>query len=527
MNQEIATKNVYKPYFKKIERKKPNQIISTQSLNIGVEFLKFLLFALMVVGFIFAHYGTHFFGENTANLFKNLYLYSIGLTFGDLALFVIIGLFISLIINWLESILKRYYCFWLKNYTRVDYWLIRKRLKHFIWLTLLSAALCYHWYLVSTRELSSSLVYSSQDLQDIFKRGWYYSFTQTGENAALAVPNATKNIGVFMDTFFNVFHVISVGPWLVLVLIIGIQIFAWIYLLTLKPIAYFKNLTGKRTIPQIRKYLLRIDSVFYYTPECERYLKYLSTVAKILEVDIDSTPIKKLFKLIKQNEDTLSQHPLLSSYFKSKQNTKKHIESEEETFRRMVDEELLRQKENNQLPTELIPVEANRENIETSTLSEPTTVDTQQIQENVPEFVENTEVNDETNIPDIDRTVELRSIDTVELNNAQVEDIDVDLKGSTQTQSVVMNIVGEQAQNAQEKEPTAKTQPGFVSIDTQEINVEAEKVAPSKPGFVQIETQEIDQNTEITVVDEQVKNENKQNNNTDEIDDYTWISPFE
>ncbi|BAP00997.1 hypothetical protein MCAL160_0399 [Mycoplasmopsis californica HAZ160_1] len=567
MNKKQRTRNLYKPYFKKIEKKKHEQIVSTKSLNFGIELIKFILFIFLMFVFVVAHYGTRMFGQNTGKIFMQFYLYSFGLAFGDLIWFVLIGLFCSLIINWLESILKRYYSVWVKNYTRVDYWLIRKRVKFWIYLTLATIAIGYHWYLLYQRPISSKIVYNHEDFKTFFTHGWYYSFTQS-ETEALKVVNATGNVGVFIDTILNILHIISVGPWFVLILMIAIQTLAWTYLLTLKPIDYLKNLTGSKTIPHVREHLKKLNTVFYYTPEAQRYLDYLSSVAKVLELDIETISMNKLLRLMKQNMDILSHNPLTSVYFIQKNKHKKN-QTNNEQYHATIDEEILNQEElnefknnqhytgttdisiqNSQIQDENYLFNTNEENTTNLIFDKEAdkTTNTQSLlysqSQDIEHPIQNTTANNlasaqlQTN--EIDKTREVYSIDTKEFQEGMTSPLQINPKAELHTDSMVL-VMQNNTQNINENIENIdliSQNSSFSPTLTHSVNLRQTNDSTNSEdyGFVQLNTQEVELMNEEVKHEQEIQRLNPRDksykqgwknvleNNMN--DDDNWIDPF-
>ncbi|MBU4691944.1 hypothetical protein KQ872_03150 [Mycoplasma sp. ES3225-GEN-MYC] len=621
-----------KPYFAKLERKTKNEIIATKTLNIGLEFLKFLLLVLVTTSFVLVQYSDSIFGNTNVNsFFKKAYLYTIGLSFGDLIIFFMVGLIISLIINWTEASMKKYYCFWLRTHSKVDYWIIRKRLKMFVWITLLVVAIIYHWALLSQRSISSLTLYTTDDMKNIFIQGWYYSFTQV--NKELNLPNATHNIGVFGDTILNVLHCICLGPWIIATLLVILVLLSWIYLLLLNPKEYFKYLLGNNDIFKVRNYLKKPNSVFYYTPEVKRYFSFLLAAAKTLEINPDSLSFNKLIKLVKKNIADIAANPLTSEYFVNPNSSKAKIETDEEKFEKFINEKLINQQiqdniENPETLNEEINVvqsensaqidmgnetvchetdnlSQNTNTIQQTVLNEiPTTENITDINLNEGNFTEvnntvitnddstytivNTtenenlqehdrscifdENNDEHEELIIDKTIELRSVDTDELQNQTVL-TNIDAKGATQTNSIELNINSENKTVSDNlinnsidasKETKVVNKPSFVLLeDTEELKQPEEestkeaKNIDKKIGFITIDTAEIGTNTTlISKIDKDELNKNnriwgpqegfifdtstfempltpnEQLEKTQQIlledeDDGTWINPFE
>ncbi|TQC54191.1 hypothetical protein E1I18_00230 [Mycoplasmopsis mucosicanis] len=562
--KNIATEKpvIYKPYFAKIEQKKQNEIIATQSLGIGAEFIKFFLLVLLVSILLLFQFSHHLIKDDAVvSKIEIIYKYSLGLSFGNLAWFIVFGIFASLVINWAEAILKKYYCFWLKHYTRVDYWIIRKRVKMFLWMNILVFVLIYHWFLVSQRQLSSNFVYNSEDLKNIFIRGWYWSFTQDSSS------NNLGHIGIFLDSILNILHIVAVSPWLVLTLILLIQLLAWLYLLTLKPSTYFKYFAGNKNLKIVKAQLKKINNIFHYTNETERYLNYLILSAQVLEIDINTVSMNKLIKLIKKDIDIVAQNPLTSKFFIKPQKLKKRSSDQNDEFVENIDRELNKSsidehednqvviieaqtnseisqntdnsvvlEENNNYLTHSNNTETQDNNIETNNhaSNEEHEEEIADLSKNVDSTETSIQLNtntvEQSNLTNnIDKTIELNSVLTSEfIANQTIKDI---TKPETQTESIVINVNSENAQTSDKS--TRKI--GFIIPNTEETNIEHDEqkndVNTQKTvGFVNIDTSEF--NTVETEKTQQNANEthssvNKKNKNCIELDDGDWESPFE
>ncbi|MCT4469917.1 hypothetical protein [Mycoplasma sp. HS2188] len=617
------------PFFKKIEKKSKEEIVRSDKLSSFPEFLKFVIFLFFTTFIVLVQYSSNIFGsEKTVTIFRKIYLYSIGLSFGDLTMFIVAGVFVSLILNWLEVILNRYYFYWLKPYRRVDYWIVRRRVKMFIWLNLLVFVLCYHWYLVTKRNISNLTHYSLSDLKILFTDGWYKSFTHANNGAILNYPNTNGNIGIFMDSVLNALHAVVISPWLIFLFILTIHTISWVYLLTLKPKEYFKNLAGNKTLEQVVTYLKKINTVYYFTNEVKRYFDYVNDAAKVLEINVESLSFKKIIRLInkKASRDTLFDHPLTSKYFMSshKQKAKKTIE--EEAFIALVDKERLKQQEysqnqvndsNNTLVTPnpnnsagdlSISNEVKTNTVEEFQITSRTQpldlvakdieLDQNELTNNFDEIIDtqdektkivqlldtqllmidydddkDDEKEDNGSIA-IDETVELRSIETQELYKNQPEDLNVDLKGQSPSQSLVMEIHSENENNDINKlgfdlddlddEPKQDTENVELNT-TNDIDSNADSITPDNSetindntslGFDQILTEEVDAASDPSLsgndslnIDE-IKDESTQDftfatktmiisqgdedtNSVKDLSDFTdeddgsWISPFD
>lgn len=544
LENQVKQKN---PYFKNVEKKQKNQILTTKTAMAGVEFLKLLFLIFISAFFILIQYGSNWIkDQNTANVIEIIYLYSIGLVFGDLTIFIIIGVLLSLIINWLELFLKKYYFKWFSDHLKIDYWFISKRLKLVLWSTIICVVMLYHWTLLSKRELENNWLYSKNDLKNIFLRGWYYSFTQ-GPQKALEIPNAKGNIGVLADTIFNILHVISFGPYLMILSCTIIQIVSWLFFITINPLKYFKKYSRKKTPIELKNNLKKINSLFIYTDEIERYFEFIDKACKILEIDIEQNSLKKILKLVRANYEILSTNVETFKYYEHIESTKQKEQSDEMKFKKLVDDVLAKQniesaknmppqyqskieeqltQDDILLNADVIEDSQNTENtIEKVEFAEP--IIDEKVITNNQEIIENNPINNEQNDlkelnQNIDRTIELRSIDTVTLNEVQDETCDIILKPDLQTSSMKVEI---------KPTITNSVSDNFVLIDTNELlhndSIQAEitntndyqnidKQTKNSMEFVNINTQEIEHyENSIDSIKEQPN------------DEYDWISPFE
>ncbi|WP_406616685.1 hypothetical protein [Mycoplasmopsis adleri] len=297
-----------------VEVKKQNEIVADVKLSVPIELLKFIVVAFVSAFFVMLQYGN----LTQNDLLREVYLYSIGLAFGDLTILILIGSWLSLIIRWISPWFKKHYLRWFYSYTRVDYWTFRKSLISFIWLNLLAIAIIYHSVLVFQRVDMSSTIIKPSEIGQIYTNGWYKSFTVDGKIAnSNILPHAYLNVGVYADTIFNLMYVIAFSPYLAWFVALAIMAFSWLYLITIKPILYLKNLNrNKCTLPIIEKNIQRKISPFYYTNQVKTLFEFYRKAAKVLDIDPYKVKFAYLDKQIKKNINTLSNNSSLKEFFK-------------------------------------------------------------------------------------------------------------------------------------------------------------------------------------------------------------------
>lgn len=324
------------------EKKNENDVVGDVSYSIPGEILKFLILLFVALAFIMFQYQDLFFHNDNKviNIIRKIYLYSFGLAFGDIMTLVIIGSFLTLMVRWFGSIFKNHYFAWFKSYTRVDYWILRKRIISFVWLTLLFVALIYHAVLVSFR-VENIWYYSTADVKNIYLKGWYYTFTNQADLLAgksVDYPVAYLNIGFLLDTLFNLFYVVTFSPYLAIISAFLIWTLAWLFLVTLNPIKYFKNINErKKTIVMVEQYLQKINSLFYYTPQVRELFKFYKDAAEVLKVDYLKFNFRYLQKLVKKNLTLLAQHTLTAKYFENVKAKKTASQLEAEEFLKTIE----------------------------------------------------------------------------------------------------------------------------------------------------------------------------------------------
>ncbi|RMX34934.1 putative membrane protein [Mycoplasmopsis fermentans MF-I2] len=324
------------------EKKNENDVVGDVSYSIPGEILKFLILLFVALAFIMFQYQDLFFHNDNKviNIIRKIYLYSFGLAFGDIITLVIIGSFLTLMVRWFGSIFKNHYFAWFKSYTRVDYWILRKRIISFVWLTLLFVVLIYHVVLVSFR-VENIWYYSTADVKNIYLKGWYYTFTNQADlldGKSVDYPVAYLNIGFLLDTLFNLFYVVTFSPYLAIISAFLIWTLAWLFLVTLNPIKYFKNINEhKKTIVMVEQYLQKINSLFYYTPQVRELFRFYKDAAQVLKVDYFKFNFRYLQKLVKKNLTLLAQHTLKAKYFENVKAKKTASQLEAEEFLKIVE----------------------------------------------------------------------------------------------------------------------------------------------------------------------------------------------
>ncbi|MCE6061755.1 hypothetical protein J8A71_02485 [Mycoplasmopsis agalactiae] len=283
-------------------------------LNFSIELLKLIIFLFITAFFILLQYNNNFIAKsNKIDILRLVYLYTFGLAFGDLMILFLIGFYLTLILNWLSPFLKNKYFRWFFSHQKVNYLTLKKQTIIFIWLNLLVITIIYHSVLLFFRVDLHTTIISKNEIIDVFKKGWIYSFTN--ENSILKtkfsneLPNASFNIGVYADTLLNLPVLLTFSPylsWLIALFIFG---FSWLKLITIKPREYLKNLNiNKVTLPDIRKYIYKNKLGFYLTNQTKNLFNLLALMASILKIEIYKTKYSVLLDKIKNNLDEIIQN---------------------------------------------------------------------------------------------------------------------------------------------------------------------------------------------------------------------------
>lgn len=319
--------------------KKESDIVGDVEFNVGLEILKFVILTLIAAAFFMLHYQSKYVSNDDTNaqIVRKAYLYTFGIAAGDLMVVLLAGAYFTLIVRWLGHSLKNYYFKWFKPYTYVDYWLLKRRVIIFVWLSLLFGVLIYHNILV-TQRVDNIWYYNSADCKKIFSHGWYYSFTnqsfrEANPKSIVNYPVAYGNVGIFIDSILNVLYCISFGPYLALILAGFIFAYAWLKLVTIKPKEYFANLNEKKkTLIMIEKYLVKIKSLFYYTQDVKYYFAFMKDAAEALKIDYTKVNFYYLRKQVEKNIHLLATNTSTSKYFINVVHSKSKAKIEEENF---------------------------------------------------------------------------------------------------------------------------------------------------------------------------------------------------
>lgn len=514
------------------EMKNKNEWIEEISFNIPIEILKFLCLSILSIAFIMLQYQ---FGKNTNYLsLRKLYLFSFGLAFGDLNILIILGAFASLIIWWLTPTFRKYYFRWFKKYIMVDYWILRKKIIKFIWLNLLSISIIYYLFIANSRH-SHWYFLNFNEMIDIYKYGWFYSFTNFKNN----LPQAFLNIGIFFDSIYNLIYIISFGPWLLSLISILIIVFSWYELITLNPKIYWKNMNAsKKSLPMIEKYLKRKNSIFYYTQTVSKYFQFCKDSANVLKIHFINCSFKDLIKQINRNLSLLSEHSATSKYFYK---IAKKIKNDYFNKDLLIDENNVIRDEDIIFDTissyslEKNSFERNKP-ITYSIASLPTRITTMENEFSNLEYPINHIVtneydlsNNEIQFVNINRTIK----------NALNEIVDEEDNKKTKE---IYNIDIEKLEK--ENEINNKEATNLTNMDTKELLLEASNIPSeeqiesnifSSSLFINESKEEINKNNE-TILDKNlhnieektnnIKNEEINNQTNNEEDEEEWISPI-
>ncbi|QSF13967.1 hypothetical protein [Mycoplasma sp. Mirounga ES2805-ORL] len=330
----IKNKNLI---FKNKELKKPSDVVGDVSFNYSIEFLKFIIILLLSAAVMTIHYQHS--QEKSSSVFFNflrkIYIYSFGQVFGDLVIFILVGSYFTFATRWLSVVFKKYYFRWFKNYTRVDYWILKKRIITFIWLNLLAFAIIYHAVLVSLR-VNNAFYYKPNELKLIFTKGWVYSFSGSGKDV-INFPICYGNVGIVFDTIFNILHCAVLSPFLSIFIIILIILLSWFWLVTLNPIKYFRELnTKKKNLIMIENYLKKPNSIFYYTDESKKIFDFYKKASSILKLDHYKFSFDYIIKQVNKNIDLFANHNLTKDFFIKKNIKISKDERDEQEFTKIL-----------------------------------------------------------------------------------------------------------------------------------------------------------------------------------------------
>ncbi|TKA59339.1 hypothetical protein MBOVa_2160 [Mycoplasmopsis bovis 8790] len=299
-------------------------------LNFGIELLKLIVFLFITVFFILLQYNNNFIVKsNKTDILRLIYLYTFGLTFGDLMILFLIGFYLTLILHWLIPFLKNKYFRWFYAHQKVNYLTLKKQTTIFIWTNLLVIAIIYHSVLLFYRVDLHTTIISKSEILDVFKKGWIYSFTNEGSilktKFSKELPNASFNIGVYADTLLNLPVLLTFSPYLSWIISFIIFSFSWLKLITISPRNYIKNLNNsKNTMPAIQKFVLKNKLGFYLSLQTKKIFELYALMANILKIEIYKTSFSTLLKNIKNNIELIVNHQDFIE-FMSKNKTEKDL----------------------------------------------------------------------------------------------------------------------------------------------------------------------------------------------------------
>ncbi|MBT1320326.1 hypothetical protein FCL61_00275 [Mycoplasma bovis] len=308
-------------------------------LNFGIELLKLIVFLFITAFFILLQYNNNFIVKsNKTDILRLIYLYTFGLTFGDLMILFLIGFYLTLILHWLSPFFKNKYLRWFYVHQKVNYLTLKKQTTIFIWTNLLAIAIIYHSVLLFYRVDLHTTIISKSEILDVFKKGWIYSFTNEGSilkaKFSKELPNASFNIGAYADTLLNLPVLLTFSPYLSWIIAFIIFSFSWLKLITISPREYIKNLRrSKNTMPVIQKFILKNKVGFYLSLQTKKIFELYALMADILKIEIYKTSLSTLHKNIKNNIELIVGHQNFIE-FMSKNKSKKDLNasSQEEAY---------------------------------------------------------------------------------------------------------------------------------------------------------------------------------------------------
>ncbi|OAB49186.1 hypothetical protein [Mycoplasmopsis gallinarum] len=277
----------------------------------------------LVISFLisFLVIGLYFLSNNlNSEFFSKLYLYTIGLLFGDLIIFLVIALLSYFLLNFLNLFLNKYAISWFDKYQKISYSSLKNNLFKNILVLLLIFILIYHAILVGQRT-ESWYYYKTSELSSIFSLGWYKSFTNDGIN-----PITKGNIGILFDSIFNIFYVISFSPFLVWIIIIFLSIYLYFSFWLIRPYQYWKKLRKSKHSVVEYETELKKNQIFFYTNETKRFFEFINWSKKILNLENES--FKQTYSEIKKHFSILTRENEAFLYFKNIKKTKKPINAE-------------------------------------------------------------------------------------------------------------------------------------------------------------------------------------------------------
>ncbi|VEU75184.1 Uncharacterised protein [Mycoplasmopsis maculosa] len=293
----------------RIENKTEKEIISDLKLSFPVELLKFLILVFVSSFFIMLQYNNLL--QTPNDILRQIYLYSFGLVFGDSLILILIGSYLSLIIRWCSPFFKNKYFTWFRNYIKVDYWTVRYNVIIFLWMNILAIALIYHSVLMFFRVDLSTTILKTEDLKNIFTNGWISSFTRNWtiyEKNSNLLPNASLNIGVYLDSIFNLLYFISFSPYLAWFVVIFLIVYSWILLIFVKPKLFFNRIFGKKSnIFNVEKILGSGHSPFYLTKNIKVLFEFYKKAGEYLNLDLSRISFKNLLLSIYSNDSLLNE----------------------------------------------------------------------------------------------------------------------------------------------------------------------------------------------------------------------------
>ncbi|WP_416738121.1 hypothetical protein ACLRE7_00290 [Mycoplasmopsis meleagridis] len=293
MNKSLS----YKVKF--VENVKDTQTLPKYKINFAIEILLFLLFLFFSGCLLIIHfYQPDFSKGQISSLYtlKQIYVYSIGLAFGDLIIFIIIGIFATFLIRWIAHSLNYKSLRWFRKYWKVDNWIFKKKAIIFIWLNLLIIAYFYHFVLVSLR-FDNFAYFTVQNVKNVFTKGWYYSFTNNAINNS-TLPNSNLNIGIFADSILNCIYALSFSPYLAFILIAILTIYTYSSFILVDIKIYFKYLNPKKFSLEQIKYNLKKSFIFYYSEDIDNYFNFVTKSAFAQKENLDLSLDNLLKKLV-------------------------------------------------------------------------------------------------------------------------------------------------------------------------------------------------------------------------------------
>lgn len=263
-----------------VEQLNENNRILTKKLN-----LKWHILSLLIIFLLFAYALIASIVEGW--FFLDIYKYSIGMYFGN-SFIILLILSAAWVITKLVLNKKSERAFTLFSRIRkvnviTLLGVIRKILILLFFILTLGEHIILHFIYNSSFDFNIGSV-------NLYKHGWYYI---SGSN--VDYPNSLNNIGMLLDSIYNIFYYISVSSILPIIIWIFLVAFLFIQAILVEPKKIWKVYMSKgNSLESVKEYMNSRQSVFVVTKGVQLYFYTMMIIKGLITDKLDAINFAEL-----------------------------------------------------------------------------------------------------------------------------------------------------------------------------------------------------------------------------------------